>query len=214
MNNIITIKNLTLSFEKFTVIENLSLQIKKGQLIFITGGNGSGKTTLIKSMIGLQPIQSGTIYINGKKNTQQVISENVSYTPQFANFDRSFPITVAEIIQLECRQAEKCNAGVIGHLKEFSADKLSDKKISDLSGGELQKVMIARSLVTQTEILIFDEPTNNLDTKSITYFQKLIKKLHDNGKTIIIVTHDEHLSSHFKKAKIYKIENKKINDID
>lgn len=207
MKPIIKITNLKLSYESFTVLNKVNLDINSNELTVIIGGNGSGKTTLIKAILGLHPIDHGQILIKGEKNTQAIISKNISYVPQYAKFDRDFPITVKEIIQLECNDRKKCNIGISGHLEEFNAGQLSNKKIGDLSGGELQKVMIARALIKDTDILILDEPTNNLDSKAIEYFQNKVNKLIASKKTIIIITHDVSFLNQVKNKKTYQIKN-------
>lgn len=186
-----SINKLNLAYGKTSVIKDLTCEIAKGKITYIIGGNGAGKSTLIKALIGRHPLQSGTIKVFGEANSSANIAKYIGYVPQYSNIDRTFPITVDEMIALECGEPDTCKVGISGHLHIFDAEKLLHKKISDLSGGELQKTLIARALVSNPEILILDEPFNNLDHETEVDLIELLRKLHDEqGKTIIFVTHD------------------------
>ncbi len=190
-NPAFSIKNLELRYKDNTVISKLTCDIAAHKISYIIGSNGAGKSTLVKTLIGTLKPHTGTIRIFGKPLDSKAIAEHVGYVPQYSSIDRSFPITVNEMIALECNQKTHCNIGILGHLKIFNAEKLINKKISELSGGELQKALIARALVTNPEILILDEPFNNLDHKTEFDLIALLKNLEaEHGKTIIFVTHD------------------------
>lgn len=191
MQTAFSIKNLTLKYGKETVVEGLTCEIEAGRVTYIIGGNGAGKTTLMRTLIGIIKPTGGTIKIFGEELTSKNISKHIGYVPQSNKIDRDFPITVSEMIALECEQQKHCKIGIGGHLKVFRAEKLLDKKISDLSGGEIQKALIARALVSNPEIIILDEPFNNLDHETELELIELLHKLQaEQGKTIIFVTHD------------------------
>lgn len=186
-----SIKNLKLSYNDNVVIKDLSCEIKENKITYIIGGNGAGKSTLIKALIGNIKPNKGSIKLYDSPLSAENIAEHVGYVPQYATIDRSFPITVAEMIALECGHQKNCKIGTYGHLKVFRAEELMNKKISDLSGGELQKALIARALVTDPDILILDEPFNNLDHDTEFDLIELLRNLQaEQGKTIIFVTHD------------------------
>lgn len=190
----ITVKDLQVAFDDNLVIENASFTIETGEFIYVLGGNGSGKTTLIKAITGLVPIRSGSIDIFGKTNSSEVVSQHIGYVPQYTKIDKSFPITVSEMIELECHTSGSCDIGAGGHLKIFNAEKLAKRKINQLSGGEFQKVLLARAMVTDPDILILDEPTNNLDRDTQqSLFTTLHKLAEEQAKTIILITHDHNL---------------------
>lgn len=190
MINAITLKNLTIKNGNNTLINNGNINILKGSINYLIGTNGSGKTTLLKTILGIEN-NTGIIKIFDEKNSQSNVAKYINYLPQYSNIDKTFPITVYEMIKISCTKGNKCPLSVIGHLKEFNAEKLINKKIKELSGGEFQKAMIARALIGDKPILILDEPLNNLDHKSEQNLINLLRKLNkEKGKTILITTHD------------------------
>lgn len=192
MKAAIQIQNLTIfQSGKIPLIQDINLEIPEGEITYVLGGNGLGKSTLIKTIIGLQKNYTGKIKIFGEENTQKVVSKNISYLAQTSVISREFPITVEEIINLACDKGKECPYDVSGHLKTFNAEKLIYKKIGELSGGEFQKVLIARCLIGDKPILILDEPFNNLDHQSEIDLIALLRNLSkEKNKTIILVTHD------------------------
>lgn len=196
MTNIISVQNLSVERNQQFVLSDVSINIAPRSFNFIVGGNGSGKSTLIKAILGIVQPQSGKVLINTELNTQQVVAKYIGYVPQSTTIDRSFPISVSEMIQLECSRSERCAHGLNHHLELLGSDHLLDKKLSNLSGGEFQKVLIARALVTDPQIIILDEPTNNLDSASQTELYALLREQNELGKTIIIITHDYQTIEH------------------
>ena len=195
MKEQIKLENVRFKYLNSIVFQNINLDINSGDYIFITGGNGSGKSTLIKLILGLIKPVSGVVTC-----TQKFIAQNVGYVSQSHNVDKDFPITVEELISLECDVSKRsCAISVKNHLALFNTENLSDKKISELSGGELQKVLICRALVTEPLVLILDEPTNNLDKEARNNLYNLLRNLNKQGKTIIHITH-----SHFELDNEYK----------
>jgi ABC-type Mn2+/Zn2+ transport system ATPase subunit len=185
------VDNLILKFGNTLVLEQANFALSAGQITYVIGGNGAGKTTLIRALLGLHPAWSGKIFVLGQPLSQKIISDNVGYVPQHAQIDRSFPISVAEMIALECQSAGHHPVDTVEHLKAFGAEHLSNRRIRDLSGGEMQKVLIARALVTDPKILILDEPFNNLDHSTEIELINLIRELHNHrGKTVLLITHD------------------------
>lgn len=188
--NIIEVNNLTVNYGTVTALDNINIKIKKGEFLGIIGPNGGGKTTLLKSLLGLINPSSGEVRVNDDKP--------IGYVPQFSNFDRTFPIKVLDVILLGTLE------GKIKFLHKFKKDdikkaeeimnslgilKFKDRQISQLSGGQLQKVLIARALIMDPEVMILDEPTASLDANAKTEIYNLLKKLNED-KTIIVVSHD------------------------
>jgi len=194
MKKAIEVKNLRVQLSGNLIIDHANLEIEKGKLYFIIGGNGSGKTTLLKTILGLTELEEGEIKLFGTKWTTDEVAKHFGYVSQYSHIDRSFPITVEELIQLECESKKECNVKRHKHLEYLSSEHLLDRQISDLSGGEFQRVLIARSLVTNPDIIVMDEPINNLDIETQTDLFKLINELaKDESKTILVITHDHHL---------------------
>ncbi len=207
----IQIEKVTIKYNDKIILQNLNFDIDRGTLNFILGGNGAGKSTLIRSIMGLHKNYQGTIKIFSKPNNQKTISKHIAYVPQYINIDRTFPITVKEFIWIECHLKKSCPVGILGHLKLFNLQNLKDKKISELSGGQFQKLLIARSLISNSDILILDEPTNNLDKKAHEVLSQIIKEQLENNVTIIIVTHNiKELGLSKQIAKIFKIKKGRI----
>ncbi len=188
--SLIEINNLTLGYDNHVVLKNINLSIDDGDFICIVGPNGSGKSTLIKGILGLiKPIKGKVIFKDLKQNF-------IGYMPQETMVDKNFPATVFEIVL--SGMLNKCNFYgknekniAMSNLKLLKIDNLKNKSFSDLSGGQRQKVLLARSLCATTKLLILDEPSNNLDSKSKEDLYKAIKELNEkNNITIMMITHD------------------------
>lgn len=190
----ISINNLKVIRGGHTIVSDVTVNIAKASFTYIVGANGSGKTTLIQAILGLIPLDSGKVKLFGEPRTLATTAKYIGYVPQYNTIDRSFPITAREVIELACIQGTHCPTSPKGHLELFEAGHLVNKPIKSLSGGEFQKVLIARAMVNDPEILILDEPVNNLDQKSQ---RALITKLHElsenEAKTVLLITHDHHL---------------------
>lgn len=186
----IDIKNLSVYYGSVCSIQDINLKVKNKEFLGVIGPNGGGKTTLIKTILGLLKPSIGSIHIKG--------NEPIGYVPQFAFFDRNFPINVLDVILMgrlpkkiiwfqKYSHKDKKHAEEI--MEELGILELKNRQISQLSGGQLQKVLIARALLTDTKILILDEPTANLDSKTKKEIYRILEKL-NNDRTIIIVTHE------------------------
>lgn len=191
--SLIELKNVTLGYEKDIILKNINLEIEDNDFICIVGPNGSGKSTLVKGILGLIKPMKGKIIYNGlKKNF-------IGYMPQETKVDPNFPASVFEIVlsgtlnsdnyKIFYRKEEKEEA--INNLKLLGIENLKNKSFCELSGGQRQKVLLARSLSATNKLLILDEPSNNLDSKSKKELYKIIEDLNKNhGITIIMITHD------------------------
>lgn len=186
--------NLGVSFSGRKVLDDVNMEIPCGKLVYLLGANGSGKSTLIKAILGLIEPDEGAIEIMGKPASQEVVASNIGYVPQYSQIDRNFPISVEEMIELDCVNSGNCRVGVRGHLKFLDIDHLQNRNLSELSGGEFQKVLIARAFVNDPEILILDEPINNLDHNSQDELIRLLQRINkEQKKTIIIISHDHQI---------------------
>ena len=177
-HNIIEIKGLSFSYGDNLVLKDITLNIHKGDYIGIVGPNGGGKTTLVKLILNLLTTKTGEINVKSK---------NISYVGQKAsNIDQNFPITVKEVVNLGTD-----NKSAIEAMSEVGITDLKNKLIGALSGGQLQKVFIARALAQKPEILFLDEPTSGIDQNSQNEFYKLLKKLNQEMNiTLVIISHD------------------------
>jgi zinc transport system ATP-binding protein len=191
--NLIELKNVTLGYENHIVLKDIDMTIDDKDFICIVGPNGSGKSTLVKGILGLiKPKKGKVIYNNLKQNF-------IGYMPLETKVDSNFPASVYEIVLsgtlnsmgLRSFYTKKEKDMADKNLKLLGIDKLKNKNFCDLSGGQRQKVLLARSLCATSKLLILDEPSNNLDTKSKQDLYKTLKELNENhGITIIMITHD------------------------
>ncbi|MBI4634166.1 MAG: metal ABC transporter ATP-binding protein [Deltaproteobacteria bacterium] len=191
MEHLIEIRDLTFGYGRTAVVEDISLDIADKDYILLIGPNGGGKTTLLKLILGILKPWNGTIAF------QKDIAGQIGYVPQFSSFNRNFPITVSEMALSGCISGRN-------YLKRYSREErrrtdmmlekvnLSDKRnesIIDLSGGQLQRVLIARSLVSEPAILLLDEPTASIDITSQSTLLNLLDELNQEI-AIVVVTHD------------------------
>ncbi len=213
MSNIIEIKNVSVHYGQTEAIKDISFEIKSGEFIGLIGPNGAGKTTLVKALLGVLPVASGEILLYGQPLKAFSNWNKIDYLPQnLKTINPLFPATVEEVVFLGLLSSKKSpryftatdKAKVKEALDDLGITQLKNKTISELSGGQQQKVMIARALVSKPEILILDEPTTALDTKSRQEFIKFIQELNNKkGVTIILITHDTNLICQFVNKLMY-----------
>lgn len=210
MENAINIENLTVSYSNADAVNGISLTVKKGEFVNIVGPNGGGKTTLIKAVLGLIKPQSGSIDILGLPLS--IGKTHIGYVPQKAQTEKDFPITVLETVETAFLKSglnffkkttpdEKIRAKEI--LKQVGLDALGDRQINQLSGGEFQRLLIARALARDPEILLLDEPCANIDPLSARKIYKLLDELNQRGITVIMVSHDLNLVISSKRRTLY-----------
>ena len=191
--SLIDIKNLSLGYDGNIVLKNVNLKIEENAFLCVVGPNGSGKSTLIKGILGLIKPISGTITFNNLKQNF------IGYMPQETKVDSNFPASVLEIVlsgTLNKKSAslfytKEDKKLAIKNLKILGIKNLKNKHFSELSGGQRQKVLLARSLCATSKLLILDEPSNNLDSKSKKNLYDILTNLNKNYNiTIIMITHD------------------------
>lgn len=194
---VIEIRNLCLSLLNQTVLEDVSITVRKGDFFAIIGPNGAGKTTLIKAILGLIPPDRGEILLFSRPASFRERAR-IGYVPQYHAFDFQFPITVRDMVltgraghmkSLFSRYSAADYEAADHALFRISATMIADRQISDLSGGERQRILIARALASYPEILILDEPTVYVDTPTEDHFYELLASL-SNEITILMITHD------------------------
>jgi zinc transport system ATP-binding protein len=176
------------------VVENVDLEIGPNELIGLIGPNGGGKSTLLKLAAGLLKPRQGAVQVFGR--APQEARDKIGYVPQFALFPRDFPITVAQAVLLgrlgggfglrwSARDRDAANRAI----SETELVPLADRPLSALSGGELQRVLIARALAAEPRLLLLDEPTSNLDQRAEEDIFALLAKLTDR-MAVVLVSHD------------------------
>ena len=183
---------------ELAVLRGVTLTVPTGQLVALIGPNGSGKTTLLRALLGLQAIEGGEIRLWGEALSPRML-KRVGYVPQRLQLDRGFALSVREFLALKLEATRNwlwqtnrhTDQQLRGNLAELGVEALFDRPIAGLSGGQLQRVLIAFSLLSQPELLLLDEPTAGVDTPGEQSFYELISTIHRQRKiTIVLVSHD------------------------
>ena len=184
------IDNLSFGYQSKLVINNLSFSLKSGNFLTILGNNGTGKTTLIKCILKKVKVADDSIFLDDVDINKMKKFYNVGYVPQKVDFNYEFPITVSEVLSASCNGKTKTQLynEIINRLELNS---YFNENINSLSGGQLQRVFIARSLLNNPKLLILDEPTVGVDSSSIQNLISILTELKKKEVTIILVTHDE-----------------------
>ena len=191
----IEIKNLTVTYKDTPALDNINVTLSKSKIIGIVGPNGAGKSTLIKAVLNIIS-SKGIIKIDDKLSKDQLGS--VAYVEQKINIDYNFPIKVRECVSLGIypkiglfKNLNKSDWQKVDEaLKLVGLEEFSNRQISELSGGQFQRVLIARCLVQEAKYIFLDEPFVGIDSVSEEIIMNTLRKLRDNGHTILIVHHD------------------------
>ncbi len=193
IEKVIEIKNVSFAYNGGNfAIEDISFEIEKGAKVMIIGPNGSGKTTLLKAMVGLLNPAQGSILILNKK--PEKVRNKIGYVPQKLDFDKTFPITVLEFLQFSHPTATKKD--IDKNLNNLGIENLTLCLIGQLSGGQLQRVLIVRALLGNPQILFLDEPVSGIDIVGEQNFYQLIKNIRSKYHvTIIMVSHEMNVVS-------------------
>ena len=203
MSKAIVCNNLKASYDKtmkHPVIKDINMSIETGESVCILGSNGSGKSTLLKAIIGIIPC-SGQVLINGQdvsKMTRKEIAGNVAFMTQLSQVYFSYSVLETVILgrylhmpHFFGKPSEKDVAIAEDALRKVGMEKLSDRQIGSLSGGELQRVFLARTFAQESNILFLDEPTNHLDLKVVSELSEYLDEWRKTpGHTLVGVYHD------------------------
>lgn len=196
-NALVSFSKVTCGYYKKLVFRNLSLQIYPGQFAGLVGPSGTGKSTLLKAILGLVPVLSGTVTVSGVEVRSRTPSD-VGYVPQTETVDWDFPVTVEQVVAMglyrESRRLPWLTTGEKSKIKalldQLGIGLYAQRHIKALSGGEQQRVFLARALVGNPRILILDEPTSGVDLKTQHAILHLLGELNRQGVTILLTTHD------------------------
>ena len=181
MTIIVELKSLSINFYKKKLIDNISFKINTGKITTLIGKNGVGKTTIVKTILGQKKYNSGSIIL--KKNIQ------IGYLPQKIDININIPIKVKNLLTILCPRGIDYN---LLNLEEFiQYEKIQNYDISNISGGELQKLLLIGTLMNKPDLLILDEPTQFLDIISQQKFYQILKKVKQRLRmTIFMISHD------------------------
>ncbi|PKN53005.1 MAG: ABC transporter ATP-binding protein [Deltaproteobacteria bacterium HGW-Deltaproteobacteria-13] len=201
--DIINVDHLTFCYNGLEVISDISFAVKEGDYVGIAGPNGSGKSTLIKNILGILRPQKGCVNIFGRPLTSFHQWSRIGYLPQrISALNNHFPSTVEEIVQLGMKKRNPVT--LKRTLDLMGIAHLSTRLIGELSYGEQQRIMLARALISQPDLLIFDEPTTALDPETRDIFYSLTHEMnHQKGTTIVLVTHDTGIIGQYARHLLY-----------
>ena len=206
-NPAVETKNVYVRLNNSLVLENINLLINSGEMAGIIGPNGAGKTTLMRVLLGLLPPTSGKINVFGlSPNNMLTKSDLVGYMPQRPVFGRHFPLSCLDVVTMGAFTATSLGRPFTGIQRKMARRSLAkvgmlplaNKPFAELSGGEQQRIFLARALVKEPRLLLLDEPNSGLDLPTQNNFFSLLKELQsDSGLTVIIVSHDLLMISRF-----------------
>jgi zinc transport system ATP-binding protein len=197
---IVEVNNVTVKINNLVVLDRVSVEVERGDVLGIVGPNGGGKTTFLNAVLGNIPIESGYVRLFGTDIRRFKDFHLIGYVSQNAiQFDPIFPATVREIVSLGCLNRDRLGRR-LGKDQKEEVDKaidlmglrnVADRKISDLSGGQKQRIFIAKALVRKPKLLILDEATAGLDACMQDHFHNLLRFLKSEyGITVMTVNHD------------------------
>lgn len=215
MTNVLEVEDLAIGYDSHIAVDKISFDVQEGDVLGIVGPNGAGKTTLFRAILGLQKY-SGKIKLFGLEDSKyHSLIPLIGYVPQKVIFEPNFPATVYDVVSMGILPNKKLVKGikilqqcgccwnqfysdlgnnskkVMASLKTVGIESLKNRRIGELSGGELQRVFIAKSLVKDPLLLILDEPVTSVDVESQNKFYELIKKINqENQITIVWSSHD------------------------
>jgi len=180
---LLRVENVDITRGNTRVVKGVSLTVERGRIVSLIGPNGSGKTTLVRAALGLQPISAGSVWRRPKLK--------VGYVPQKVMVDLSLPMTVRRFLSVG---ANITGAAVDRALKDMGVTKLAERPVQQVSGGEMQRVLIARALLRDPDLLVLDEPAQGVDVSGLEELYRMIGDLRTSrGCGILVVSHDLHL---------------------
>ncbi len=211
--SIISVDNLSVKLHNSVVLSDVSFKVESGEYIGIVGPNGSGKSTLIRALLRLDDIDGGSIKIMGKSLAQFSDWYKIGYLPQATVVaNKSFPASVGEVVATGLlgsksfpRRFNKTDRdSVLQILETLDIADLYQEQIGKLSGGQSQRVFLARAMVSDPDVLILDEPTAALDPVTRSHFYETIASLNkDQKKTILLITHDSSTIGNYASKLLY-----------
>lgn len=180
---LVEVEDLDVVLGRARVLHGVSLRLERGEIVTVVGPNGSGKTTLLRALIGAVPPARGRVW--------RAPGLRIGYVPQRLHLDPSFPITVRRFLDLPARVAE---AQAEAALRRAGAEGLGGRQMADLSGGQAQRVLLARAALHGPDLLLLDEPTQGLDQPGAAGFYRGVAALRDGlGCAVLMVSHDLHV---------------------
>ena len=194
----IILNDLTLGYDRHPAVHHLNAVIKSGSMTAIIGPNGAGKSTLMKGIVGALPPLDGKITMVCKKCISKNNRDNIAYLPQQADIDRSFPVPIFDLVAMGLWR----EVGAFGMINAAQTSRINNalatvgltgferRPISALSGGQMQRVLFARLLLQEADLILLDEPFTSIDAKTAADLMLLVQRWHAEGRTVLAVLHD------------------------
>ena len=191
--SLLRLRDVSLGYGGRPILTHIGLQIERGEFVALLGGNGSGKTTLLRGIVGLLPLMAGTIEWAFDRATSPL-----GYVPQRESLDPTFPLTAGEVVVMGtyarlgplARVGRRQRAAAARALDLVGLGDLAGQRFSSLSGGQMQRVLIARALVAEPVFLVLDEPTAGVDREATAAIMSVVSRLNrDHSLTVVLVTH-------------------------
>ena len=181
--SLISVEKLSVSYGGHRALHDVTLAVEPNEIVTVVGPNGSGKTTLLRAIVGAIPAAQGSVV---KKSGLRI-----GYVPQRLHVDPTFPITVARFLSLPSGAGKAASDSA---LKRAGVPDIASKQLSQLSGGQLQRVLLARALVNNPDLLLLDEPTQGLDQPASAAFYQLIEDVRrETGCSVLMISHELHV---------------------
>ena len=199
---VLEVTDLSFGFNHEMVFEGIDFSLEQGDYLWVIGPNGSGKTTLMKVILKIYALRSGSINIFGKGIDEFDEWDRIAYVPQkMLFFDPYFPATAKEVasMRLKVLRGHKKNPKNVGRVdrekvndafEKLGISSLMNRRIGELSGGQLQRVFLARALIADSDLIFLDEPTSAIEPRVREDFFKIIDDLNEGGATIVLINHD------------------------
>ncbi len=192
----LSVRDISAGYDRIVALEAISFELPAGTLVGLAGPNGSGKSTLLKTILGLISPWKGSIELFGKPINGT--RERVGYAPQSELVDWDFPVTVKDVVMmgrygrlgLLRRPKAADRDAVTSALAQVRLEELAERQISELSGGQQRRMLIARALAQEADLLLLDEPMVGLDATNQHELLELFERLRNEGKTLLVATHD------------------------
>ena len=186
MTEVIRAEGLEAGFGPASVVRGLDLTVHDGDVVAVVGPNGSGKTTLLKALLGMMPLRAGTVRLFGHERFAGPEREAlVAYIPQRMELDRTFPISLREMLRLSLHEP-----AIDKYVDMLELGGLLDKRVGDLSGGQMQRALLAYSVIKEPRLIVMDEPTSWVDARGADCILCIIEELKEKGIAMMVVSHD------------------------
>lgn len=201
MNQLLKVSNLKIVLEGQLILDDVSFDLQKNEILAVIGPNGAGKTTLFRALLGLVPYTGEIVWEKGVK---------IGYVPQRLSVEKDFPLTVKEFFYLRGDKVTEVEIKRVLNLVGFEDEGLLKKKLGVLSGGEMQRVLISWALLNHPDVLLFDEPTSGVDISAEISIYSLLNKIHEKENlSIMIISHELEVVDKYA-SKVICLNKKKV----